>query len=297
MGPKQRRSELLTKETPYKPYAGKPHVRICAGGARQLASLPLKRRAFIAALGGAAAWPLVARGQQSRMPVVGFLSSRSLGESASVIAAFRRGLSENGYIEGQNVAVEYRWAEGGFDRLPAMAADLVSRQVALITAFAPPAALAAKFATSTIPVVFISGIDPVKADLVASLNRPGGNLTGISLLTTDLGAKRLGLLRELVPKAELIGLLVNPNSPEATTQREEMEVAAHAVGLKILGLDVGNERDFEPAFAALTQARASGLLVARTHSSPAGANGSLRWRRVMLCRPSTSGASLSWSAA
>jgi putative tryptophan/tyrosine transport system substrate-binding protein len=219
------------------------------------------RREFIAALGSAAAWPLLVRAQQPAKPVVGFLSSRSFGESASVMAAFQHGLNESGYVEGQSVAVEYRWAEGDFDQLPAMAADLVSRQVALIAAFAPPAALAAKAATATIPVVFISGIDPVKAGLVASLNRPGGNLTGVSLLTTDLGAKRLGLLRELVPTAELIGLLVNPNSPEAPTQRGDAEVAAQAIGRKILGLNVGSERDFEPAFVTLTQAGAGALLV------------------------------------
>jgi putative tryptophan/tyrosine transport system substrate-binding protein len=173
---------------------------------------------------------------------------------------FQQGLNQSG-VDGQSVTVEYRWAEGEFDRLPGMASDLVMRRAAIIAAFAPPAALAAMAATSTIPVVFVSGIDPVKAGLVTSLNRPGGNLTGISLLTTDLGSKRLELLREVVASAEVIGLLVNPDSPEAPTQVSDVMAAAKGVGQKILELNARSERDFEPAFATLTQSHAGALIV------------------------------------
>jgi putative ABC transport system substrate-binding protein len=220
----------------------------------------MKRRTFITALGSAAAWPMAARAQRSSLPVIGFLSSRSLGESESVIAGFRKGLNEGG-VDDQSVTLEYRWAGGEFDRLPAMASDLVSNRVAIIAAFAPPAALAAKAATTTIPVVFVSGIDPVKVGLVTSLNRPEGNLTGISLLTTDLGSKRLGLLHEFVPTAEVIGFLVNPNSPEAATQVSEAEVAAQAIGLQILVVNARSERDFEPVFTTLARSQIGALLV------------------------------------
>jgi putative tryptophan/tyrosine transport system substrate-binding protein len=196
--------------------------------------MDMQRRDFITLLGGAtAAWPLVARAQQP-MPVIGFLSTRSQGESASAVAAFHRGLSETGYVENRNVAVEYRWSDNQYDRLPALAADLVKRQVVVIaTGGGPTSASAAKAATATIPVVFVSGEDPVKFGLVASLDRPGGNLTGISFLATALGAKRLNLIRELLP-AKMVAFLVNPNNPETEGQTLDLQVAASTVGNKSL---------------------------------------------------------------
>ena len=261
MGPKQRRSELLTKETPYKPYAGKPHVRICAGGARQLASLPLKRRAFIAGL-GSAAWPVVARAQQPTMPVIGFLNSGSASDGAHLLAAYRQGLNEAGYFEGKNVAIEYHWVDGQYDQLPALAGELVRRQVAVISAGGPPAAMAAKVATGTIPIVFTSGIDPVKLGLVASFNRPGSNVTGVTMIYSDLGAKRLELLRQLVPKAELVALLVNPNNPtEAENQVTDVREAARATGQQLIVLHAADKRAIVAAFATLVEQHVGALIV------------------------------------
>jgi ABC-type uncharacterized transport system substrate-binding protein len=223
----------------------------------------MRRRELITLLGGAAAWPLAAHAQQLATPVVGFLSSRSPGESASVVGAFHQGLNEVGYVQGQNVTIEFRWAEGNLDRLPAMAADLVNRQVAvIIAAGGDRPALAAKAATSTIPIVFTGSDFPVKVGLVASLSRPGGNVTGASLFTSELEAKKLGLLRELVPKAPLIAMLVNPTNPSAETDIEDVQKAAAAVGQQIFLLRASSERDIVTAFETVVQRQANALLVA-----------------------------------
>jgi putative ABC transport system substrate-binding protein len=197
------------------------------------------------------------------MPVIGFLSSRSPGESTSVVAALRQGLKEVGYIEGRNVTVEYRWAEGQYDRLPKLANELVARNISLITATGDAvSALAAKGATTTIPIVFVIGGDPVRFGLVASLNRPGGNITGVSLISSGLGAKRLGLLHELLPNAAVFGLLLNPDNPNGEPERIDVEEAGRTIGRQIVVVNASNERDLDTAFAYLAQQRAGGLLVA-----------------------------------
>jgi len=222
----------------------------------------IRRREFIRLLGGAAAWPVAARAQQAAMPVIGFLSSRGPGDSASVVAAFHRGLSETGYVDGRSVAVEYRWAEGQYDRLPALATDLVRRQVTvLVSAGGDPAAQAAKGATTTIPIVFVTGSDPVKVGLVTGLNRPEGNITGVHVFLLGLGAKRLGLLHDLVPRAEVVAMLVNPNLVDAETQLRDVQEGAQSLGLKLLIVRAGTEGDMDTAFATLVQERASAVLV------------------------------------
>ena len=223
----------------------------------------MRRREFILALGGAAAaWPLAARAQQPGMPVVGFLRSTSANASIDLVAALRRGLAEAGYTEGQNTAIEYRWAENRDERLPALAADLVRRQCALIVAGGNAAALAAKSATMTIPIVFATGDDPVKVGLVPRLNRPGGNITGISFYNSaDLESKQLELLREVVPKAGVIGVLVNPTGAAVQSQESEAQVAARALGLQLFVVNAASERDFDTAFATLTQQRVEALLI------------------------------------
>jgi len=227
-------------------------------------TVTIGRRELLAALGGAAVtWPLAARAQQSAVPVIGFLRSTSANASAELVAALRRGLTEAGYIEGQNIAIEYRWAENREERLPTLAADLVRRQCAVIIAGGERAAHAAKAATATIPIVFATGDDPVKVGLVARFNRPGGNITGISFFNSaDLESKQLELLREVVPKAGVIGVLVNPTMAGAESQERDARVAARALGLQILTLNAGNEHDFDAAFTAFAQQGAGALLIA-----------------------------------
>ena len=222
----------------------------------------MRRRDFVTVFAGAAACPLLAGAQQKAMPVIGYLSGSSAAPSASFAAAFRQGLSETGYVEGQQVAIEYRWAEGSYDRLPALAAEFVGRGVDLIVASGgPPAAQAAKRATSTIPIVFASGDDPVATGLVASLARPGGNLTGISFLVADLNPKRFELLSELVPEAKVIALLVNPKFPETERVMREVQEAARLKGRQLSIQNASNESEIDAAFASLARLHAGALLV------------------------------------
>jgi putative ABC transport system substrate-binding protein len=222
----------------------------------------MQRREFITLIGGATAtWPLAARAQQPALPVVGFLSGGSAWESAHLVAAFRQALGQTGYVEGRNVSVEYRWAEGHYERLPTLAADLVRRQAAVIVAVGTPAVLAAKAAITTIPIVFRIGVDPVELGLVASLNRPGGNLTGVVSLDVEIEPKRLEILHEAMPKATLVGALVNPDSPAAETQSRGLQAAAGSLGLQIHIVHASSERDFDTAFATLVQMRAGGLVI------------------------------------
>jgi ABC-type uncharacterized transport system substrate-binding protein len=220
----------------------------------------MMRRTFITLLGGAAAWPLAARAQQPAMPVIGFLNTRAPGEDAHVLAAFRQGLTETGYVEGRNVTIEYRWAEGHNDRLPALAADLVRQKVTVIVANSQATA-AAKAATTTIPIVFATGADPVQIGFVASLNRPGGNLTGVASLDAELGQKRLELLHELLPRAGIIAALVNPTFPGSDIVSRDLQAAASTLGLQIHILYATTERDINTAFATLLQLRAEALVI------------------------------------
>ncbi|MGB5184879.1 MAG: ABC transporter substrate-binding protein [Xanthobacteraceae bacterium] len=221
----------------------------------------MRRRDFIKAIVGSTAWPLAALAQQPAMPVVGFLNVATAARYVPFAAAFRRGLSEAGYVEGQNVSIEYRWADDHYDRLPTLVDELIRHQVAVIAATGTPAALAAKEATSTIPIVFTAAVDPVAVGLVTSLSRPSGNLTGVSQLQSALGAKRLELLRELVPNPAVIGVLVNPNYPGAESERKDVTEAARIIGQQVHIVNVGSESDFDGAFATLVQLKASALLV------------------------------------
>jgi putative tryptophan/tyrosine transport system substrate-binding protein len=239
----------------------------------------MRRREFIALLGGAAvAWPIASHAQQPAMPVIGFLNAGTAGGYGPLLGALRQGLKEAGYVEGQNVTIEYRWAEGQIDRLPAMAADLVQRQVAVNAATTTPAAIAAKAATTTIPIVFTTAGDPVQLGLVASLNRSGGNVTGVTELNAEVASKRLELLHELVPTASVMALLVNPTDPAlAESASRTVLSAADTLGLKLAVLNASSERDFDAVFAKLIELRAGGLVIGSVHSSRATANSSPRW--------------------
>ena len=222
----------------------------------------MRRRDFIAGMVGAvAAWPIAARAQQPAMPVVGFLNSASAREYQEAATAVREGLSEVGYVEGRNVAIEYRWADNRYDRLPALAADLVRLKVDVIVANTPAAPIA-KAATSTIPIVFLSATDPVQAGLVASLNRPGGNVTGFSILNVELGPKRLELLHELLPGAKSVALLINPTHPAAESLTRDLRAAASTLGLQLHVLRASTDADLDSAFASLRQLKIAGLVIA-----------------------------------
>jgi putative ABC transport system substrate-binding protein len=222
----------------------------------------MRRREFIGLLGGAVAGPLAARAQQPAMPVIGFLGQASPETDADLVGALRKGLKEAGLVEGQNVAIEFRWPNGQYERLPALAADLVHRHVNVIAATSTPAALAAKAVTGTIPIVFVLGVDPVEIGLVASLNRPGGNVTGVTNSNVELGPKRLELLHELVPAATIIGLLVNQTNPAiAEPLTRDMQAAARTLGLQINVLHASSERDFDAVFSTLRELRAGGLVI------------------------------------
>jgi putative tryptophan/tyrosine transport system substrate-binding protein len=222
----------------------------------------MHRRDFITLLGGAAAiWPLAARAQQPAPPVIGHLSALSEAQVRHLVAAFRRGLGEVGFIEGRNVALEFRWAEGRFDRLPAMAAELARRPVDLLLAQSPPAALAARAATTTIPIVFVVGFDPIASGLVTSLNRPGGNATGMTLMSLAIGEKRLEMLRELAPKSSEIAMLVNPMTPDAVPEIGSVQAAAQAMGLQLRMFNASTPSEINAALAAMAEQRLGALLV------------------------------------
>jgi putative ABC transport system substrate-binding protein len=227
-------------------------------------ALDIRRRQFIAGLGGVAvAWPLASRAQQPATPVIGFLNSGSPVEREPLVAAFRQGLKESGYVEGQNVAIEYRFAEGRYDRLPSLAADLVRRKVGVIAATGDTVSpLAAKGATTTIPIVFVIGSDPVKNGLVASFNRPGGNITGVSIILLALVSKQLELLHELVPRAAVVGMLLNPNNPNfGFVELSDIQSAARTMGVQLAVLQASTESGIEAAFAALVEQRAGALFI------------------------------------
>ncbi len=221
----------------------------------------MKRREFITLLGATVTWPLGARAQQPAMPVIGFLNATSLDGYRPMVDAFHQGLQETGYVDGQNATIEYRWAEGHYDRLPALAADLVQQKATVIAATSTLAALAAKAATSTVPIVFTTGGDPIKLGLVASLRRPGGNVTGSTQLSVEVGPKRLELARELFPGATTVALLVNPANPLAATVSKDLQAVADTLGLRLHVLHASTEADFEAAFVTAAQLRAAALVI------------------------------------
>jgi putative tryptophan/tyrosine transport system substrate-binding protein len=222
----------------------------------------MRRREFITILGGAVAvWPLAARAQQRAMPVIGFLNAASLDGYRPMVAAFRQGLNGAGYVEGRNVDIEFRWAESQYDRLPALAAELIDRKVAVIVATSTPAAFAAKAATTTVPIVFAVGFDPVEHGLVASLSRPGGNVTGATQLNVEVGPKRLELAHEVVPAATAMALLLNPTNPNVENVFQVLQGAARTLGLQLHNLRAGNEREIDDAFATLIRLRAGALVI------------------------------------
>jgi putative tryptophan/tyrosine transport system substrate-binding protein len=223
----------------------------------------MRRRDFIAALGGVAALPAATRAQQQTRPVIGFLSSLTQHESSHLVAAFRRGLSENGFVDGQNVAIDYRWADGRYDRLPGLARELVGRGVAVfVSTGGHPTLNAAKAATSTIPIVFATGVDPVQSGIIASFNRPGGNITGTYIITTGLEAKRFGLLQELVPASAAIALLTNSTNPNAPAQVKDVQDAARIVGRPIHAFYAATEQELDAAFTAIGQLKPAALMIA-----------------------------------
>jgi putative tryptophan/tyrosine transport system substrate-binding protein len=221
----------------------------------------MQRRAFITLLGGAAAWPVAARAQQQAMPVIGFLSTLSSTVAAAQLGGFNQGLNEAGYVENRNVAIEFRWAEGHYDRLPALAADLVDRRVAVIMAGGPPAALVAKAATSTIPIVFTSGDDPVQIGLVPSLNRPGGNITGVHLFFSELSAKKLGLLHDLLPQVTVVAAMLNPTSPSAERQAKDLQNAGRALGLQIQIVNASSAQETDAASDAFGLQKVGAVII------------------------------------
>jgi putative ABC transport system substrate-binding protein len=224
--------------------------------------IPSSRREFMAAVGGAAAWPIAARGQQANLSIIGYIGNESSGTNSELMRALHDGLRQAGYVEGRNLAIEYRWMNGEYDRLPALAADLVKRRVAVIIAATFPAALAAKAATTSIPIVFSGGSDPVESGLVASLNKPGANITGVTFMAQQLGPKRLEILHEVLPAARSVALLVNPtNSAQAGPTTRDIQAAGSILDLRVNILHASTERDFDALFSALAQLRARGLVI------------------------------------
>jgi len=249
----------------------------------------MRRRELMLLLVGMMTATRALRAQQKAMPVIGYLSA---GSPDFRLAAFRQGLNETGYAEGQNVAIEYRWAPGQYDQLPALAADLVRRQVTVIAAVGIPPTFAAKAATSTIPIAFLAGVDPVEFGIITSLNRPGGNITGIAILTADLAGKRLQLLHELVPAVAVIGLLVNPTDPAATeSEARNLQDAARSLGLQLHIMPASTSSEIDSAFETFVELRAGALVVSTDPLFTNQPIRSLRWRPVTLCPPSTCGAS------